>query len=53
MARALMGRPKLICMDELTMGLSPPHADRVLELISAINAQGKSVFTLEKMPAWQ
>ena len=33
MARALMGRPRLICMDEPTMGLSPLYVDRVLELI--------------------
>ena len=37
MARALMGRPRLICMDEPTMGLSPLWVDRVLELIAAIN----------------
>ena len=34
MARALMGRPRLICMDEPTMGLSPLFVDRVLELIA-------------------
>jgi branched-chain amino acid transport system ATP-binding protein len=34
MARALMGRPRLICMDEPTMGLSPLYVDRVLELIA-------------------
>jgi branched-chain amino acid transport system ATP-binding protein len=48
MARALMGRPRLICMDEPTMGLSPLYVDRVLELISAINAQGTSVFMVEQ-----
>lgn len=31
--RALMSRPRLICMDEPTMGLSPLYVDRVLELI--------------------
>jgi branched-chain amino acid transport system ATP-binding protein len=40
MARALMGRPKLICMDEPTMGLSPLWVDRVLDLIGAINRDG-------------
>jgi branched-chain amino acid transport system ATP-binding protein len=29
MARALMGRPRLLCMDEPTMGLSPLYVDRV------------------------
>ena len=39
MARALMGRPKLICMDEPTMGLSPLWVDRVLDLIATINGR--------------
>jgi branched-chain amino acid transport system ATP-binding protein len=48
MARALMGRPRLICMDEPTMGLSPLYVDRVLELIQAINRQGVTVFMVEQ-----
>ena len=48
MARALMGRPKLICMDEPTMGLSPLFVDRVLELIQTINQQGVTVFMVEQ-----
>jgi len=48
MARALMGRPQLICMDEPTMGLSPLYVDKVLELIARINAQGVSVFMVEQ-----
>jgi branched-chain amino acid transport system ATP-binding protein len=48
MARALMGRPRLICMDEPTMGLSPLYVDRVLELIQTINRQGTSVFMVEQ-----
>ncbi len=48
MARALMGRPRLICMDEPTMGLSPLYVDRVLELIAEINRQGTSVFMVEQ-----
>ena len=48
MARALMGRPRLICMDEPTMGLSPLFVDRVLELIAAINEQGTTVFMVEQ-----
>ena len=48
MARALMGRPRLICMDEPTMGLSPLYVDRVLELIADINRQGVSVFMVEQ-----
>jgi branched-chain amino acid transport system ATP-binding protein len=48
MARALMGRPKLICMDEPTMGLSPLFVDRVLDLIRTINKDGVSVFMVEQ-----
>jgi branched-chain amino acid transport system ATP-binding protein len=48
MARALMGRPKLICMDEPTMGLSPLWVDRVLDLIAAINKDGVTVFMVEQ-----
>ena len=48
MARALMGRPRLICMDEPTMGLSPLWVDRVLELIQEVNHQGTAVFMVEQ-----
>ena len=48
MARALMGRPKLILMDEPTMGLSPLWVDRVLELIATINKQGTTIFMVEQ-----
>ena len=48
MARALMARPKLICMDEPTMGLSPLYVDKVVELIDAINRQGVTVFMVEQ-----
>lgn len=48
MARALMGRPRLLCMDEPTMGLSPLYVDRVLELIQTINKQGVTIFMVEQ-----
>jgi branched-chain amino acid transport system ATP-binding protein len=48
MARALMGRPRLICMDEPTMGLSPLYVDRTLELIQTINRQGVTIFMVEQ-----
>ena len=48
MARALMGRPRLLCMDEPTMGLSPLYVDRVLELITAVNKEGVSVLMVEQ-----
>ena len=48
MARALMGRPRLLCMDEPTMGLSPLYVDRVLDLIRTINDAGTTVFMVEQ-----
>ena len=48
MARSLMSRPKLVCMDEPTMGLSPLYVDKVLELIRAINEQGVTFFMVEQ-----
>jgi branched-chain amino acid transport system ATP-binding protein len=48
MARAMMGRPKLIVMDEPTMGLSPLFVDRVLELIQTINREGVTIFMVEQ-----
>ena len=48
MARALMGRPRVLCMDEPTMGLSPIFVDRVLELIQSVNRQGITVFMVEQ-----
>jgi branched-chain amino acid transport system ATP-binding protein len=46
--RALMSRPRLICMDEPTMGLSPLYVDRVLDLIQEINRQGITIFMVEQ-----
>ena len=48
MARALMGRPRLICMDEPTMGLSPLYVDKVLELIADVNRSGVAIFMVEQ-----
>jgi branched-chain amino acid transport system ATP-binding protein len=46
--RALMSRPRLICMDEPTMGLSPAFVDRVLDMIQTINQQGITIFMVEQ-----
>jgi branched-chain amino acid transport system ATP-binding protein len=46
--RALMGRPKLICMDEPTMGLSPAFVDQVLDHIGIINRTGTTIFMVEQ-----
>ncbi|MEU0805253.1 ABC transporter ATP-binding protein [Streptomyces sp. NPDC005970] len=48
-ARALMSRPRLICMDEPTMGLSPLFVDRVLDMIADINhSLGVAVLIVEQ-----
>jgi branched-chain amino acid transport system ATP-binding protein len=47
-ARALMARPALLCMDEPTMGLSPRYVERVLALIAGIRRQGVTVFMVEQ-----
>jgi branched-chain amino acid transport system ATP-binding protein len=47
-ARALMARPKLLCMDEPSMGLSPQYVDQVFDIIQTINRQGTSIFMVEQ-----
>ena len=48
-ARALMSRPRLICMDEPTMGLSPRLVDEVLETIATLNTDlGLAVLMVEQ-----
>ena len=49
--RSLMSRPKLICMDEPSMGLSPRFVEIVFEIISTINAQGVAIFMVEQNAA--
>lgn len=46
--RALMARPRLICMDEPSMGLSPLFVEQVFSIIQQINAQGTTIFMVEQ-----
>lgn len=49
MARALMARPKLLIMDEPSMGLSPRFVDVVFDVITKINReQGVAVLLVEQ-----
>ena len=48
MGRALMARPKLLCMDEPSMGLSPAFVEQVFDIIQEINRQGTSIFMVEQ-----
>ena len=49
--RALMGRPRLICMDEPSMGLSPLFVEQVFDIIQEINRQGMTIFMVEQNAA--
>lgn len=48
MARALMSKPRLILMDEPSMGLSPIFVNEVFEIIKEINKTGTTVFLVEQ-----
>jgi branched-chain amino acid transport system ATP-binding protein len=48
MGRALMARPRLVCMDEPSMGLSPILVERVFDIIQEIRRQGVTVFLVEQ-----
>jgi branched-chain amino acid transport system ATP-binding protein len=48
MGRALMSRPKLLCMDEPSMGLAPQLVEQVFDVIQAINRQGTTIFVVEQ-----
>jgi branched-chain amino acid transport system ATP-binding protein len=48
MARALMSRPRLICMDEPSMGLSPILVQTVFDTIKRIRDEGVTVFLVEQ-----
>jgi branched-chain amino acid transport system ATP-binding protein len=47
-ARALMGRPRVLLMDEPSMGLSPLMVDSVFETIRTINEQGVAILLIEQ-----
>ena len=48
MGRALMARPKLLCMDEPSMGLAPIFVEQVFDIIQEINRQGTTIFMVEQ-----
>ncbi len=48
MARALMSRPKMVCMDEPSMGLSPILVETVFQTIQRIRDEGVTVFLVEQ-----
>ncbi len=46
--RALMARPRLLLMDEPSMGLSPAFVDQVFDIIQTINRQGVTILVVEQ-----
>lgn len=49
--RALMARPRLLLIDEPSLGLSPKIVEQVFEVIRAIHAEGVSVLLIEQNAA--
>jgi len=46
--RAMMGRPKLLLLDEPSMGISPILTERIYESIAEINQQGTTILLVEQ-----
>ena len=46
--RALMAHPKLLLLDEPSMGLAPIFVERIFEIIREINAQGTPILLVEQ-----
>lgn len=47
-SRALMGRPKLLLLDEPSLGLAPIIIQQIFEIIKRVNAAGTTVFLVEQ-----
>nr|WP_250476388.1 MULTISPECIES: ABC transporter ATP-binding protein [unclassified Caballeronia] len=48
MARALLSRPKLLLLDEPSMGLSPIMVEKIFEVVREISAEGLTVLLVEQ-----
>jgi branched-chain amino acid transport system ATP-binding protein len=48
MGRALMARPKVLLLDEPTMGLSPIMCDKIFEVVQTVAAQGVTIMLVEQ-----
>ena len=48
MGRALMARPKLMMLDEPSMGLAPIMVEKIFDVIKEINAQGTTILLVEQ-----
>ena len=48
MARALMSRPKLLLLDEPSMGLSPLLVERIFSVVREVSERGISILLVEQ-----
>lgn len=48
MSRAMMSSPKLLLLDEPSMGLSPLYVNTIFEMIQTVNKQGTTVLLVEQ-----
>jgi len=48
MGRALMSRPKVLLLDEPSMGLSPIMVDKIFEVIQEVSTQGVTILLVEQ-----
>src|SRR5512136_1807193 len=48
-ARGLMSRPKLLMLDEMSLGLMPTMVEKMMETITSINRAGTTVLLVEQM----
>lgn len=48
MSRALMSRPKLLLLDEPSMGLSPLYVNTIFDMIKQVNEEGTTVLLVEQ-----
>jgi branched-chain amino acid transport system ATP-binding protein len=46
--RALMARPKLLLLDEPSMGLAPIFVEKIFEIVAEINQQGTPILLVEQ-----
>ena len=51
MGRALMSRPKLLLLDEPSMGLAPKLIKQIFDIVTEINSQGTTVLLVEQNAA--
>jgi branched-chain amino acid transport system ATP-binding protein len=48
-ARGLMSRPKLLMLDEMSLGLMPSMVEKMMETVTAVNRAGTTIILVEQM----